>query len=173
MGNIQLLDHEGALRISAHTGFSAPFLEFFSEVSDGQSACGVALIDRQRTIIEDVEQSQVFKGKPSLKVMLDAGVRAVQSTPIFSRAGSPIGMLSTHYRQRQRIPERDLQLIDVLARQAADLIENVRATRALQVANRSLSMQIWSLCFLHNLESAKNCSQFSCRLDKGSLDMAK
>jgi len=73
-------------------------------------------------------------GKPSLQAMLDAGALAVQSTPIFSRAGPLIGMLSTYYREPRRIAERDLQMIDVLARQAADLIENFRAGEALRDA---------------------------------------
>ena len=43
MGNIQLLDDAGRLRIAAHRGFEAPFLEYFDEVHGGLAACGSAL----------------------------------------------------------------------------------------------------------------------------------
>ncbi len=40
-GIIQLLDPEtGTLTIAAHSGFEEPFLEFFANVEDGDSACG-------------------------------------------------------------------------------------------------------------------------------------
>ena len=69
------------------------------------------------------EQSHL-SGTPALEVMLAAGARAVQSTPLVSRSGRVLGMFSTHYRRApQRPSERALRLLDILARQAADLIE--------------------------------------------------
>ncbi len=126
MGNIQLLDDDGRLRIAAHRGFEAPFLEFFDEVHDGLAACGSALQKGERVIVEDVALSPVFSGTPALDAMLAAGSRAVQSTPLVSRAGRVLGMFSTHYRRPRRPSERELQLLDLLARQAADLIERKR-----------------------------------------------
>ena len=58
--------------------------------------------------------------------MLAAEARAVQSTPLVSRTGKVLGMFSTHYRRPRRPSERELQLLDLLARQAADLIERKR-----------------------------------------------
>ena len=43
-----------------------------------------------------------------------------------SRSGKVIGMFSTHYRRPRRPGERELRLLDLLARQAADLIERKR-----------------------------------------------
>ena len=126
MGNIQLLDEAGRLRIVAHRGFDAPFLEFFGEVHDGLAACGSALQKGERVIVEDVAHSPIFAGTPALDAMLAAGARAVQSTPLVSRSGKVLGMFSTHYRRPRRPSERELQLLDLLARQAADLIERKR-----------------------------------------------
>ena len=126
MGNIQLLDDAGRLKIVAHRGFKAPFLEFFDEVHDGFAACGGALQKGERVIVEDVAGSPVFAGTPALDVMLAAEARAVQSTPLVSRTGKVLGMFSTHYRRPHRPSERELQLLDLLARQAADLIERKR-----------------------------------------------
>src|SRR5579871_3139535 len=126
MGNIQLLDDAGRLRIVAHRGFDAPFLEFFDHVHEGLAACGSALEKGERVIVEDVAASPVFAGSPALDAMLAAQARAVQSTPLVSRTGKVLGMFSTHYRQLRRPSERELRLLDLLARQAADLIERKR-----------------------------------------------
>jgi PAS domain S-box-containing protein len=127
MGNIQLLDTDGALKIAAHRGFNTRYLDFFQDVHHGQAASGSALLKRDRVIVEDVAGSPIFAGTPELSVMLDAEARAVQSTPLVSRSGKVLGMFSTHYRTPRRPSERDLRLLDVLARQAADLIERKRS----------------------------------------------
>jgi PAS domain S-box-containing protein len=59
-------------------------------------------------------------------------IRAVQSTPLRTRTGSPLGMLSTHWRAPHTPTDDDLTLFDVLARQVADLIERTRAETSLR-----------------------------------------
>ena len=66
-------------------------------------------------------------GSDDLETYRQTGIRAVQSTPLFSRAGRLLGMISTHWRRPHQPSERDLHLLDVLARQAADLIERNQA----------------------------------------------
>jgi PAS domain S-box-containing protein len=128
-GNIQLLDSDsGTLRIAAHRGFEEPFLSFFASVDAGEPAvCGAALQARGRVIVEDVMQSAIFAGQPSRQVLLDADVRAVQSTPLTSSAGLVFGMISTHFRVSHRPSERDLRLLDLVARQAANYLERKEA----------------------------------------------
>ncbi|WP_378957192.1 ATP-binding protein [Pelosinus sp. sgz500959] len=127
MGNIQIYDERSSsLQIVAHSGFKKPFLDFFSTVHTGQAACGAAMKLKERVIIEDITQSPIFINTPSLDVMLDAGAWAVQSTPLYSRQGRLVGMLSTHYHTPSRPNDQDLQLLDVLARQSADIIERVQ-----------------------------------------------
>jgi PAS domain S-box-containing protein len=133
MGNIQLLD-EGALRIVSQRGFEQPLLDFFNQVHGGEFACGTALQSGRRVIVEDVATSPVFAGSPACEVMLAAGARAVQSTPLVSRSGQVLGMFSTLFNTPHSPSERDLRLLDVLARQAADLIERKRAETALVVS---------------------------------------
>jgi PAS domain S-box-containing protein len=135
MGNIQLLDRDsGSLKIVADRGFESPFLEFFNAVNEGQGACGTAMQRGQRVVIEDVSKSPVFVGTPALDVILAAGVRAVQSTPLIARSGRLVGMLSTYYRVPRRPADRDLHVIDQLARQAADWIERTQAEEALRLS---------------------------------------
>ena len=127
-GNIRLLDPiSGGLTIAAHQGFEAPFLSFFAHVRDDAAACAEALHTAQRVIVEDVATSEIFIGQSSQQVVLDAGVRAVISTPLTSTAGNTLGILSVHFSRPHRPAERELHLTDLLARQAGDYLERRRS----------------------------------------------
>jgi PAS domain S-box-containing protein len=131
MGNIRLLEG-GVLKIVAQRGFESPFLEFFDTVEHGATACRAALDTGKRVMVEDVAHSPIYAGsQAALRVMLQAGARAVQSTPLISRSGQLLGTFSTHYRATHRLSDRDERMLDLLARQAADLIERKRAEAAL------------------------------------------
>ena len=132
MGNIQLVESAGDLKIAAQRGFEAPFLEFFDQVHNGEAACGAAMQRGERVIVEDVANSPVFQGTPGRDVMLAAQARAVQSTPLVTREGRLLGMFSTHYPTPHRPTERELRMLDILARQAADLIEREKAEQSLR-----------------------------------------
>src|SRR5262249_516558 len=119
-------------RIMASRGFEAPFLNFFNGVHEGEAASGTAMREGERSVIADVTNSPVFAGTEALHVLLAAGVRAVQSTPLFNRSGALVGVLSTHYRTPRRPAERDLKLLELLARQAADYIERLRTEEVLR-----------------------------------------
>jgi PAS domain S-box-containing protein len=133
-GNLQLREtSSGMLKIAAHKGFDQPFLDFFAAVGEGEgAACGHALRERGRTIVEDVTNSEIFKNQESLAVLLAAGVHAVQSTPLVSTSGTVLGMISTHFNHPHCPSERELRLLDLLARQAADYIERKQAERLLR-----------------------------------------
>jgi K+-sensing histidine kinase KdpD len=84
-GNIQLIEPKSAtLIIAAHREFAEPFLSFFAHVGDEASACASALRSRDRVIVQDVTRSPIFEGTPALRMLLDAGVRSVQSTPLIN-----------------------------------------------------------------------------------------
>lgn len=143
-GNLQLLDQKnGTLTIAAHRGFSKPFLSFFNAVrTEVAAACAEAMRSGERVIIEDVTKSPIFAGQPSLDVLLDAGVRAVQSTPLVSADGMVFGMISTHFDEPHRPGERELRLMDLLARQAADYLERRHAEEALRAKEAELQLDI-------------------------------
>jgi PAS domain S-box-containing protein len=133
MGNIQLFDPDsGMLKIVASRGLGLSFLEFFKAVHVGQCACGGAAHNGNRVVVVDITASPLFAGTDSLDVLLDSGVRAVQSTPLTGRSGQLVGVLSTHYRAPSRPADRDLSVLDTLARQAADWIERTQAHEALR-----------------------------------------
>jgi PAS domain S-box-containing protein len=140
-GNVQLYDAEtSSLRIVAQRGFSDDFVAKFRVVdANDDTACGRALRERSRVVIEDVDKDSAFA--PYRAIAAQAGYRAVQSTPMLGRDGILKGMLSTHFRQPHVPAARDLQLTDLYVRLAADLVvrthdgEAIRA--ALEAADRA------------------------------------
>ena len=70
--------------------------------------------------------------------MLAAQARAVQSTPLITRAGRMLGMFSTHYRTPHRPTPGEIHLLDLVARQAADAIEHAQAKAALRGSEGAL-----------------------------------
>lgn len=123
-GNLQVFDPaSGVLLIAAQRGFQKPFLDFFKCVDGGEAACGRAFETGTRVVVEDVTESPVFHGTTALEVLLDAGVRAVQSTPLIGFSGTMLGILSTHWPSPYRLSNRALVSLDVLARTAARCLE--------------------------------------------------
>jgi PAS domain S-box-containing protein len=70
-------------------------------------------------------------GTGHLDAFRKSGIHAVQSTPLISRAGRFLGMLSTHWREPHEPAELEVRLFDILARQAADFIDRKQAEDAL------------------------------------------
>ena len=122
-----------ALILLAWRNFHPHSATFWQHVTaEAGSTCGVALRDKARVLVTDVESCEFMAGTRDLLEYRRSGIRAVQSTPLQSRAGTPLGMLSTHWRTPHTPTEDDFRLFDVLARQAADLIERTRAQDAMR-----------------------------------------
>jgi signal transduction histidine kinase len=127
-GGMQMLYPErgkgGELRLLAYRGFNAQAAAFWEWVrADSESTCGAALRTGKRVIVPNIEQCEWMAGTGDLANYLQTGIHAVQTTPLLSRGGNLLGMISTHWREPHEPAERELRLLDVLARQAADLIE--------------------------------------------------
>jgi len=138
-GNLQTLDSGShTLRLVAQHGFEERFLNFFATVNDTDSACGSAMSLLRQVVVEDVTESDVFVGKPALDVLLEAGVRAVQSMPLVSSSGQLLGIVSTYFSHPHRPSERDMRLVQLLARHAADYLERKRRENAIQRAEEEL-----------------------------------
>jgi signal transduction histidine kinase/CheY-like chemotaxis protein len=138
-GTLQLLDPDSdTLVIAAQSGCSEPFLDFFAHVRDDGSACAAAMRSREQVIVEDVAASSIFAGQGVQKVMRDAGVRAVISTPLVAGLGTPPGVISVHFSAPHRPRERELHLLNLLARQAADYLERKRVGEIQQILMREL-----------------------------------
>jgi PAS domain S-box-containing protein len=118
------LGARGELKLLGHRGFSPQAAKFWAWVrADSPSVCGQAIRQRARVIEADLEQSPYMAGTHEQASLLSAGIRAVQTTPLVSRTGELVGMISTHWTRVHEPAERELRQLDILARLAADLIE--------------------------------------------------
>jgi PAS domain S-box-containing protein len=128
-GSIHLYNREtNALEIVAQRGFEPEFLSWFATVHEGEGACGQALRQRTRVIIEDVQKDAGFAAYR--EIAASSGFRALQCTPLLSRSGAALGIISTHFRQPHRPSERDLRFTDLYAVQAAVMIERTQSEAA-------------------------------------------
>lgn len=143
--SIQILHprHDGELLLLAHRGFSNAAAAGWMRVSrQASTSCGEALRRGERVVVPDVERCSFIAGGDALSAYRAEGIRAVQSTPLFARDGELVGMLSTHWRTVCHPSERQLMLLDILARQAADLIERRCAAVQLREAHDALEQKV-------------------------------
>lgn len=122
-GNMQILNkHDQSLEIVISVGLSGQFLEHFKKVGthDG-SVCARALQARRTIFVSDLSTDEFFV--PHLKIALAEGIRSVQSTPLISRTGQLIGMVSTHYKLPRRHADTEFSKFEIFCGNTADMIE--------------------------------------------------
>lgn len=146
-GTMQLLcpqghgsGHEGELQLLSSRGLPPEAIGFWQWVSPtAYSSCTMALKLGQRAIIPDFELWPDIAGTEDLLAFRRTGIRSAQTTPLLSREGHLLGMISTHWSAPHQPSERDLRLLDILARQAADLLERTTAEEALRAREQELA----------------------------------
>lgn len=138
-GSLQMLDAEhDALRLVAWRNFHPDSAKFWQTVSTRTgSICGSALSGGQRLVVSDVLKD-AEQHEESVKHFLLSGIAAVQSTPLVTRDGRVIGMISTHWRDVHAPAERELRVLDILSRQAADFFDRRRVETALRESEAKL-----------------------------------
>jgi two-component system CheB/CheR fusion protein len=132
-GTMQLRDIDGSLlRIVVHRGFDQPFLDRFGQIAtdDPRTCSSVAFSEGRQVVIEDVLAEPRLA--PNHDAFRAAGVRGVQSTPLYTSAGKLVGILSTHFRTPRRLSDHHLRLIRICARQAADAINAYQLQQSLR-----------------------------------------
>lgn len=126
-------DTLSGLGMLASRGFEAEAVNSWQWIAlDAATTCAAAARIGQRVIVPNFEECAFMTGTPELEAHMRAGIRAAQSTPLVTRSGQIVGMITTHWRNPHSPPERQLHLLDVLARQAADLLERSERERALR-----------------------------------------
>ena len=137
MGIVWLQDaHSGDLVAEASHGFEPEELMLFHRVQAGPEggSAGNAFHQRRRWVVTDTERDDSFA--PFREAARTAGFRAVHSTPIVTRSGALLGVLSVHHRCSHAPDASDVQLADMCARHAADAIEALRSQEALRESER-------------------------------------
>jgi PAS domain S-box-containing protein len=114
------------LKLLASRGFDEAAQTAWDIVTpESASSCSVAMGRAARAIIPDFEKAD--PAAVNIPAYLGVGIRAAQSTPLFSRGGELVGMISTHWSHPHRPAASELRNFDILARQCADLLERRRA----------------------------------------------
>ena len=124
-GTLQLLNKKNhTLEIATSSGLSSEFIEHFKTVTiDDGSVCGRALKDRKTIFIEDLTKDDAFSRH--LNLALQNHIVAVQSTPLITRNGNFIGIISTHFRSPGKISKASLGKFEKFCSEAADKIEEL------------------------------------------------
>jgi signal transduction histidine kinase/transcriptional regulator with GAF, ATPase, and Fis domain/ActR/RegA family two-component response regulator len=130
--SIQILEGN-RLRLLADRNFAPASARYWAWVdADAVSTCGQALATGQRVVAADIEDCDFLVGTQDLEEYRRSNLRAMQTTPLVSRAGQLLGMLSTHWTQPYRPQADEFSLFDILVRQAADLLERSQAEAELR-----------------------------------------
>src|SRR5689334_15678388 len=141
----------GALVARASRGFSEASLLEFDRIMPGSrgGSAGKAFARRSRWVIEDIDADADFAAFRAAAHA--AGFRAIHSTPIVTRGGDLLGVLSVHFPEPHVPRQRDMQMADVCARNVADVIESHRTQEAARHGERvykalgeSLDFGVWS-----------------------------
>ncbi len=144
LGLLSLCDEaRDGLNVKASSGFDEEVLKAIEWIPAGEGACGSCYEQRRRIVVEDTEADEVFT--PYREATRAAGVRACHSTPLITRGGHSIGVLSVHFRHPHRPSLRETRLMDLYARMAADILENAqlhqRAQQELEERQQSLARE--------------------------------
>lgn len=134
-GSIQLWDEvTGTLHLVTALNFDEELREHFRAVSSAEGAASaVALRSKERVVVPDIETSPIFQNhQERLKQMRRVGARAIQSTPLISRSGRVMGIMGTAWHKVHQPSSKELHMLDLLSRQAADLFERNEAEEALR-----------------------------------------
>jgi PAS domain S-box-containing protein len=128
------------LKPGASIGFDDDAIEIlFNEFSDTVvRVCGSAFTTRERAVICNIETDLQESDLRSLAESV--GFHSVHSTPILTRAGEVIGVLSVFFKTRRRPTDWEIQLADLCARHAADAIEAAKAQHALRESEERLRL---------------------------------
>ncbi|WP_433629495.1 bacterio-opsin activator domain-containing protein [Halomicrococcus sp. NG-SE-24] len=124
-GCVQLVSDDGErLEMFEYRGYDeqSPFVNYFLH-EGSKPACDAARQNRERLIIEDVERFSGLQGTTDREVALEDDIHAIQSTPMITRDGELVGVLSNQFPEPHRPSDRELRLIDMLAWTAAEFVD--------------------------------------------------
>jgi PAS domain S-box-containing protein len=131
----------GHLGIAANRGFDDAAKRNLTSIIDQPKAsvAAAAFTGRRRVIVEDLNVEPHFF--EALRERRLINFRAVHATPILTRAGSALGVLSVYFRTPHRQTARQLQFADLCARYATETIEAARIQEALRESEQKLRDQ--------------------------------
>lgn len=132
------VEKENCLKLITQRGFHESSIKLFEVISSGSFISGQVLANRRRCIAEDTDTA-AYCSEAELQLIRDEQIRCFQSTPIISSAGIVYGMLNTHYCSKHSFNERELSVLDILAKNIADYIDKKSSEIALELSEMKAS----------------------------------
>ena len=137
MGYVQVYDpRTQTLAIAAQRGIMPDLLDQLSMVGRDSSSADEAANGGDRIIIEDVNEDESFR--PLRAIAASVGFRSLQSTPLLSRTGALLGVLSTYWGHPHRPSDHDLHMLDLYAHEAAEILDHIQTAQELQYSFHQL-----------------------------------
>ncbi|WP_406699624.1 response regulator [Singulisphaera sp. Ch08] len=135
-GVLMLYDRDlDLMSTAASVGFSEGPLHAAERMTTSLQETGtVSAIISRGFVVEDLESDPVFV--PHLAAALNAGCRAVCSTPLLTVVGEFVGTITTYFDRSHRPSDRETRLVELYGRQAAEFIEYARHYRQICEADR-------------------------------------
>jgi PAS domain S-box-containing protein len=132
MGDVQIYDVPNqTMKVVAHRGMHQDHIECLQRLAlDRDSPCARARKTGNRVIVEDVEGDSESAQHRAVAAAL--GYRAMQCTPLVSRDGELLGVVSTQFPNPHRPSEHELRLLDLYLVHATDTIERIRTVEELR-----------------------------------------
>ena len=132
-GFVELLDDsDGRLRVIGHLGYAQTMTPRVRELRAGGRFEGAAR--HGRAVVVDAATDPALA--PARAIVSEAGVRGLQSTPLYGSDGGLIGVVSTQYAEARSPRQVDLEFLDSLLAHAVHFIERLRVEEQLREKQR-------------------------------------
>lgn len=131
---------EGELKVVAQKGFDdKALMEFLDAAARENIASFRSYRQQQQISIPDILDDEGYASLRGLAQSLQ--LRAIQSTALVGRSGSPMGVLSVIYREARSFTSRDNRISELLAVEIADLCEWVKTETRIRQSETRLRAQ--------------------------------
>ena len=157
-GSILLLDEQGSRLLQG----AAPSLPYAYNtaidgiaVGSGIGSCGTAAFQNRPVYVSDIAIDPLWANFRELA--LSHNLRACWSTPIVSAQGAVLGTFAMYYAEPREPSPGDLEIVDVVTRSAALMIERQRTGAALAASEERLRLAVdnadisfWDVDVIHD-----------------------
>ena len=136
-GHVQLVDGDALLLVHGE-GFSQAFIQAVGRVGiDDGTVCARAWRLRRTIHVPDVSDDPAFA--PYLSFAIEAGFRAVLSSPIISSRGEVVGVISSHFANPKVPTAIELHTRESYCRELADHLLSCSSAAALATEARRMN----------------------------------
>lgn len=136
-GSIQIYNVEQEmLTMILGLGLSQKFMTDFHNTNLDVGTCGLSVKEKKRIYAEDIRKFPVYIGKPIVECFLKEDIHGEQSIPLISSTGKIVGVLNTYHDKNKKFNERELRMLNILSRIAADIIEHNKIELSLQESEK-------------------------------------